>query len=121
MARRMSFSATTAAVLNQTKTVTRRRPHTWTEDRCPPGTQLIAVEKTMGLSKGTHQTILAHIEITSNRVEPLRQILVEPDGPQAEGFDRIEDFFDAWQNLHHGSVDLDQLVRRIDFRYLNPY
>jgi hypothetical protein len=65
--RLMSFSETTQQVIDQTKTVTRRKG--WLNLR--PGDRLRAVRKAMGLRKGEHVEDLAVIEVVSVRREPI--------------------------------------------------
>ena len=71
----MSFSMTTEAVRNRTKTVTRR--FGWGDLK--PGTLLWAVEKGMGLKKGEHVKKLGLIRVVSTRWEPLWPLLDRVD------------------------------------------
>ena len=63
----MSFMLTRQAVIDRTKTVTRRLG--W--DNLKPGDRLYAVTKAMGLKKGEKQERLGVIEVVSVRREEL--------------------------------------------------
>lgn len=112
--RRMSFAATTAQMYAQTKTVTRRNPATW--KNLGPGDRLLAIEKGMGLPKGETQTVIGVIEIVSNRVEPLGACT--PVDAAREGFNSLSEFLAVWSDLN-GEIDLDAMVRRIEFRHVS--
>lgn len=137
MARRMSCAMTIPAVRNRTKTVTRRHVDTWTALK--PRDRLTLIEKGMGLPKGAKQVVLAEVEVTDVRVEPLGYIYSEgapglgDEGVivravQARGFDlgRCLDWFVSWWAGSHGygrnlHPDIAELIecRRIEWRYLD--
>ena len=116
--RMMSFALTTEAVEQRRKTVTRRDPKTWATLK--PGDRLVAIEKGMGLPKGSTVRRLAVIEIVSVRVEPLADI--NDDDVIREGFEgKNAMWFVAMFCKHHGVAapnvwTLD--VRRIEFKYV---
>lgn len=121
MPRRMSCAITVDAVLDRTKTVTRRHAKTW--GNLKPGDHLTLIEKGMGLPKGAKQVVLAEVEIVSNTLEPLCEIT--EDDCVAEGFPDFtpDDFIDMWCESHHldfPSQDWQRayVVRRIEWRYL---
>src|SRR4051812_31939669 len=98
MPRRMSCSMTVEAVQARTKTVTRRHVDTWGDLR--PGDPLILIEKGMGLPKGARQVVLAEVEVTSVRVEPLYDI--DEEEVEREGFDALTpgEFCKMWMDSH---------------------
>ena len=113
--RRMSFAATTKQMYYQAKTVTRRNPDTWTW--LEPGDLVMAVEKTMGLTKGERQKCIHPIEILD--VSVVQLLPLTPAEVAAEGFpDMTEAEFLAqvWGPLH-GPVTGSETVRRIEFRH----
>lgn len=121
MSRCMSFSATVDPMRAQTKTVTRRNPTTW--KNLQPGDRLTAVEKAMGLPRGTKQVVIGEIEVTGVRVEPLFMIEWEQDangrlaGPGREGFSSLHEFKAVWVDMA-GGWDPEARVRRIEFRHI---
>jgi len=144
--RRLSCSKTVDAVRDRTKTVTRRHPATWLH--LAPGDRLTLIEKGMGLPKGARQVVLAEVEVTSNRIETLRQVndtevvleglwnrAVEESAVYADHYDPevlpVQWFRAFWASTHHrGTLD-DWMVgkwsplllgiecRRIGWRYLD--
>lgn len=122
MPRRMSCSMTVPAVRARTKTVTRRHPATWRNLQA--GDRLVLIEKGMGLPKGAHQVVIGHVEIISNRIEPLA--LIANDGElAAEGLPGMSalGFMRMWADSHGhrgaSDTDLPRLdCRRIEWRYL---
>lgn len=113
---------TVDAVLARQKTVTRRHADTWGDLK--PGDRLTLIEKGMGLKKGEKQVVLAHVEIVSNRVEPLVAITFEDC--IAEGFPEMGPLlFEAMWCDSHGvkfATEADRqayLVRRIEWRYVD--
>lgn len=123
----MSFWMTRQAVLDQTKTVTRRLG--WA--KLQPGDQLVAVEKAQGLKKGERQVVLwPRLEVVSARGEQLFDLL-DPEkyltcgGPQSwmrelcrEGVPELTagefvDMFCKANNCGPGAW-----VHRIEFMYL---
>lgn len=122
MARRMSVSMTLDAVRAQTKTVTRRHVDTW--QTLAAGDRLTLIEKGMGLPKGAKQVVVAEVEVTDVRLEPLH--LVDEDEVQAEGLTDMEPAeFQRWWAESHGYRPLSQsehmaiVCRRIEWRYLD--
>ncbi len=120
--RRMSFSMTIDAVRERRKTVTRRRESTWKSLKVAD--RLLAVDRVMGFKKGESSEILATIEVVDVRVEPLSEI-TEAD-VAAEGLHAMwadfpdlgrEHFVKAFCDAMGGAPD--QLVRRIEFRYVD--
>lgn len=130
----MSFSMTTEAMEQRRKTVTRRAPNTW--GKLKPGDRLQAVEKAMGLPKGSTVRRLAVIEIVSVRVELLTDITDEDVA--REGFEgKDAAWFVAMYLEHVGAPPVKYIqtmtddgvfnlhvirpvvyVRRIEFRYV---
>lgn len=116
--RRMSFSATTEQMRDQTKTVTRRRVDTW--KNLQPGDRLLAVEKAMGLPKGAKQVSIGVIEIVGVSEEHLGNAMGRPGEARKEGFPHLsESEFCAFFRHNYG-VALSELVRRIEFRHVFP-
>lgn len=119
MPRRMSCSLTIGAVIDRTKTVTRRHADTWRT--LAPGEQLILIEKGMGLPKGGHQVVLATVDIVDVRLESLAAMTA--DDVAAEGFPgwTVRDFHVMWLGSHGYNATTtnpaDVLVRRIEWRY----
>lgn len=133
MPRRMSCSMTVPAVVDRSKTVTRRHVDTWT--RLKPGDRLVLIEKGMGLPKGAHQVVLAEVEVVDVRVEPLIAIWAEVAGVEREGVRGISaagpdvapsgNLFAYWWAEGHGYGKLTSpaqlaaiMCRRIEWRYL---
>ena len=108
----MSFSLTKDAILNRTKTVTRRLG--W--DSLQPGDKLNAVEKVMGLKKGEKVNVLARIRVVSIRREPL--FAVTESDIEKEGFPNMsKDKFIAFFQKHM-KCKTTEMVNRIEFEYL---
>src|SRR5690606_13830105 len=128
MPRRMSCSMTVDAAGDRTKTVTRRHPDTWKDLK--PGDRLTLIEKGMGLPKGARQVVLAEVEITDVRVEPVVRIGGEVKGTAREGLGHMsaEEFVAFWKTSHPNApvqrfeehVELT-MCRRIEWRYLEEY
>lgn len=78
--RHMSFAMTTQQVRDGTKGVTRR--YGW--DDIKVGELLQAVEKSQGLKKGEHVKKLAVIRVTTERWEPLTQMVEFPEYSKEE-------------------------------------
>lgn len=72
MPRLMSVSMTKQAVIDRTKSVTRRKGWAWLK----PGARLTLVEKAMGLKKGETVVRLAEVEVVSVTREPLDRLLI---------------------------------------------
>lgn len=116
MPRNMSFSMTTEAVRNRTKTVTRRL--SWWDLK--PGTVLQAVEQAQGLKKGEHVKPLGLIRVVSVTQEALEQIRVYGEAECVrEGFPMLtpSEFIDMFCNAN--CVLPWQLVNRIEFEYVD--
>jgi len=119
--RHMSFSMTTEAVRNRTKSVTRRLG--WND--LEPGTLLWACEKCQGLKKGEKVKKLGMIRVVSVDDEPLYRI--RDHGPEEctrEGFpdlttDEFVDMFIRANRLHTRTYSpATQVVNRIEFEYV---
>lgn len=115
----ISFSMTTEAIRNQTKTVTRRLA--WWDLR--PGTLLMAVEKGMGLKKGEKVVRLGVIRVVSVRREALSELerltLAEQAlEMQREGFPRmtVPEFISMFTEHNHITAQTE--VNRIRFEYV---
>jgi len=122
VSRRMSCSLTVQAVLDHTKTVTRRHVDTWT--RLRPGDHLTLIEKGMGLPKGARQVVLAEVEVVKVTVEPLATI-VRAGELMREGLGHMSapEFVDMWVRAHGYPHVIDGLARlalptrRIEWAY----
>ena len=120
MPRHMSFSMTTKAVRNRTKTVTRRLG--W--DFLCPGDLLWAVEKGQGLKRGEKVKKLALIRVVSVRREPFaRALFSDPAGYGQEelcreGFPHLTllEFVEMFCKAN--GCDDDTPVNRIGFEYV---
>jgi hypothetical protein len=111
----MSFSMTTEAVRNRTKTVTRRLG--W--DSIKPGDVLCAVKKGMGLKKGEKVERLALIRVVSTRWEPLYAVLYcDEEEMRREGFPgmSVYEFMDMFCRANR--CNQYRLVNRIEFEYV---
>lgn len=116
--RRMSCSLTIEAVRARTKTVTRRHVDTW--KTLKPGDRLTLIEKGMGLPKGSHQVVLAEVEVMFVSIIEIGKI----DRPDliAEGFPTMawRDFIDMWCTSHgYPTTSIHVPCRRIEWRYLS--
>jgi hypothetical protein len=114
----MSFSMTTDAVRNRTKTVTRRLGWSFIK----PGDMLWAVEKGMGLKKGEKVKRLALIRVVSIRGERLDTLLKMPAEEadlevEREGFDICPNDFVDFFTRANGCME-SSLVNRIEFEYV---
>lgn len=110
--RNMSFFLTTNAVKNRTKDVTRRLGWKFLK----PGDRFRAVRKAMGLKKGEHIEVLAICECVINT--PMRLYSISQEDVRREGFtdkdaDQFVEMFCA-----HMDCDRDQIVNRIEFKYV---
>lgn len=119
MSRRMSCSMTVDAVKARTKTVTRRHVDTWRDLK--PGDHLTLIEKGMGLAKGSHQVVLAEVEITDVSVEDIGYADL-PVECVREGLPNLtpSEFIDFWLRSHGypSNADWSTKCRRIVWRYL---
>lgn len=115
MARNMSFSMTTQAIIDRTKTVTRRKG--W--EHLKPGDLAWAVEKGMGLKKGEVPKRLALIRIKKNDPVVLNDysILTKED-VTAEGFPKLQPWAFVFTFCVEMGGEPDQELRRIEFEYV---
>ncbi len=117
MPRNISFSMTTEAVRNRTKTVTRRL--SWWDLK--PGTILQAVEKAQGLKKGEKVKPLGLIRVVSVKQELLIDIRDAYDDLECvrEGFPHLA----AWQFVdmfaQANRIGWYNTVNRIEFEYVD--
>jgi len=112
--KRISFSETKEAFRAQVKDVTRRSA--W--QALEPGTELLAVEKAMGLRKGEKQVPMGTIRVIDVRREPLNRITLED--VRREGFLDLDvrQFVGFFQDTF--SVPPYFILTRIEFEYLEP-
>lgn len=120
MARLMSVAFTEQAVRNRTKTVTRRKGWTFVK----PGDRLILCRKVMGRKKGEPLVRIAEVEVTAACREHLSNLTEFPaygvSEMHREGFPGMDpgrfilDYFVDAQG-----IDPDDLVTRIEWRYLD--
>lgn len=131
MTRRMSCAMTVPQVQDRTKTVTRRHIDTW--QGLKPGDRLTLIEKGQGLKLGEKQRIVAEVEVTDVRIEPLTRV-AEPGELAREGFPHWvpATFVRFWAGSHGygtllerwdaGAPIPDEIAavrcRRIEWRYL---
>lgn len=108
--RRISFALTEVAFLDGSKDVTRRLG--WKD--LEPGTELLAVDKCMGLRKGEHARIFGPIRVVSVRRE--RLLTITADDVRREGFPDFspEVFVDHFCDAMRCAPDT--VVTRIEFR-----
>lgn len=115
MPRNISFALTEPQLLDGSKTVTRRLGWTYLK----AGDRLNAVRKAMGLRKGESVHVLATIEITSVRREPLSWITAEDVA--REGFpDMTPIEFIAFFCRSHKGCEPSTTITRIAFRKVSP-
>jgi hypothetical protein len=116
--RNMSFSMTTEAVRDRSKTVTRRLGW-W---NLKPGTILQAVEKAQGLKRGEHVKPICLIRVVRVSEEPLDAMIdCDPDETAREGFPNLlpVEFVEMFQKAHaRDGLYFDSYVNRIEFEYL---
>lgn len=123
MPRNMSFSMTTQAILDETKTVTRRIGW-W---NLKPGDLLWACEKCIGLKKGEKVRRLKLIRVVSVHQEALWEFSAWDDGPwddscvketTREGFPGLtpRGFIAMFCAANHCTDEI--LVNRIEFEYV---
>lgn len=119
MPRNMSFSMTTEAVRNRTKTVTRRLG--W--DFLKPGDLLWACEKCQGLKKGEKVKRLALIRVVSVQIERLTDIVDYYARPalelEREGFPDVDEVQFVEMFSEHNHCDIFAFVNRIEFEYVD--
>lgn len=115
--RHMSFMLTRQAVLDETKTVTRRNG--W--DNAKSGEILEADFKCQGLKKGEHPEKLKIIKVISVRKEPLNRMTQDPGYGRREvileGFPEMtpKDFVKMY--CLHNKCTPRKRVNRIEFSY----
>lgn len=125
----MSCSMTVDAVLNRSKTVTRRHVDRWATLK--PDDRLTLIEKGMGLAKGEKQVVLAEVEIIDVRIEPIwlvtSDIRYGRQETRLEGLPQMtpDEFVVFWLEGHDHGTGLDEEglplpieCRRIEWRYL---
>lgn len=117
--RNMSFQLTTAQIMDETKTVTRRNG--WEALRV--GEIFQAIEKGQGLKKGERVNRLKVLQCVGNHRERLYMVLADKSYGQEEmikegfpGMDPIN-FVTMYCNANKGTHPGDK-VSRIEFRYL---
>lgn len=117
--RNISFALTTLQVIAGTKDVTRRTG--WANLK--PGTRLQGVRKAQGLKKGEQVERLRVIEVVDVRREPLRRLIDDSDyGRQEvvrEGFPTMTPMQFVVFFMDDHDCALDDLVTRIEFRYVD--
>ena len=109
--RRMSFAMTERALLDGTKTVTRRLG--WLTLKA--GDELLAVDKTMGLRKGQKSRILACLRVVSVMREQLSDVTHTECA--LEGFPEMTpaEFVEMFCAAHAGKCTPSTEVTRIRF------
>lgn len=110
----MSFRYTVSKIKLRTKKVTRRKG--WKNLKA--GECLKAVDRVMGLSKGMHPKILAYIRVISTEWVRLNSTTKEDvikEGLTTLSPEQFNEFFSVEMG-----VELDELVNRIEFEYLEP-
>lgn len=113
MSRLMSVALTEAAVRDGSKTVTRRKGWKFLKR----GDQLTLCRKVMGRKVGEPLERIAEVEVVAVHREPLRAISWR-DVPR-EGFPgHSPEWFVRFFTDHMGG-DADQIVTRIEWRYLS--
>lgn len=117
--RNMSFQLTTAQIMDETKTVTRRNG--WEDLKV--GEIFQAIEKGQGLKKGERVNRLKALQCVANHRERLYMVLADKSYGQEEmikegfpGMDPIN-FVTMYCNANKGTHPGDK-VSRIEFRYL---
>ena len=118
--RNMSFSLTTEAYRNHSKTVTRRLGWAFLK----PGDVVMAVEKQQGIPKGGHVIRMHPFEVISNIAEPLNDIVKRPrrdgvDETAREGFPGLLSWQFVSMFCRHNHCDTCAVVHRIEFRHLD--
>lgn len=118
--RRMSFAITTQQVRDRSKTVTRRDG--W--ENAQPGEHLLAIEKGMGLPKGSKHVVLDEIIVVDARRESIFCIVDEPNGCALEGFpdmtgDEFVEMYCTANGVRPSARSL-HVCTRIEFRYAAP-
>lgn len=115
--RNMSFALTTDQIRARTKTVTRRLGWTFLK----PGDLISAVKKCRGLKKGEKVERIAVLRVNDVRLEPLRNLFVEPRSElRREGFPRMStgEFIEMFCRSHRGCTP-ETTVTRIEFEFVD--
>lgn len=119
MPRNISFSMTTEQIRNRAKTVTRRKG--WKSLR--PGDVLNACVKCMGLKPGEKIERLGQIVVVDVRLERLSIMSTDrmygKRDAAREGFPELTGNQFVAMFLKHMGGDVDQIVTRIQFDYLD--
>lgn len=113
----MSFQMTQAQILDESKDVTRRVGPFWR--RLKEGDSIIAVDRCQGFKKGEHPTVLAYLEVVSNREEHL--CAITQDEVRREGFPNLtpRQFVVMFCEAHkRRGVTPETIVNRIQFRHV---
>jgi hypothetical protein len=117
--RNMSFAITTAQIMDETKTVTRRNG--W--ENLKVGEIFQAIEKGQGLKRGERVNRLKVLQCVGNRRERLYKMIKDKAYGQAEmikeGFPDMGpmEFISMYCNANKGTHPGDE-VSRVEFRYL---
>jgi hypothetical protein len=118
--RHMSFMLTRDAVLNKTKTVTRRLGW-W---NVTPGERLQADYKCQGLKKGERVQKLGEINVISHKEQTLAEMLEDPEYAKAEvikeGFPHLTPEQFVAMFCEHNGCTPETYVNRIEFDYGPP-
>lgn len=119
MTRNMSFSLTTEQIRNRTKTVTRRRGWTFVK----PGDLINACVKCMGLRPGEKIQKLCQLRVIDVRREHLSEMCrnrtYRRKEAKREGFPEMRGHEFVLMFCQHMGGDVDQVVTRIEFAYVN--
>lgn len=119
MARNISFSLTTQQIRDRTKTVTRRKGWRFLKT----GDLLNACVKCMGLKPGEKIERLALIRVTSVSQESLKVLRENRTygrkEAKREGFPKMRGHEFALMFCRHFGGDLEQVVTRIEFEYVD--
>jgi hypothetical protein len=119
MPRNISFALTTDQIRNRTKTVTRRLG--W--KNLKPGQVLNACVKCMGLKPGEQIQRLGQIRVLDVRQESLQLMCDDRTygrkEAKREGFPAMRGHEFATMFCKHMGGDLDQVVTRIEFEYVD--
>lgn len=109
----MSVSFTEQAVLDRIKRVTRRKGWLFAK----AGDRYTLCRKVMGRKPGEPLVRICDVEVMSVRREPLR-LVGEPEELALEGFPDLTVTQFVGRYFHPQKVYLDDLVTRIEWRYM---
>lgn len=114
--RNLSFFLTQDQFRARTKTVTRRKG-TWWSTVLKPGTLLCGVEKAQGVKKGglVRMGTIRVVSVDVERLWPCGSVLESA----REGFPEMTWAEFAQMFCKHMGGDLDQIVTRIEFEYVD--